>query len=650
MQQYYYVSNLTTVILSIGLAIFILIQGRKTTNILFSLYSLSVAFWAGAKFVSWVSTSDNLALFFMQLSIAIAIFIPIVYFHFSIVFTEQNRKIFWLYCLSAILFLFSFSPYMIRGLGVGEGIRTIIPGPFYLIFWVYFGLFIMLGLMNFYFALKTADLRKRNQIKYLILASIIGFGGGMLVFGSNLFPLLEPFGYGFIPLYSIIAAYAIVKHRLLDISVVLRRGIVYSILSLLITGIYFLAFSVFRDFIDQIIGTSSFWFNLPLIFLFIILFQPLQNKVQEVVDQLFYKEKIDREKEIISFSSQVMKILELRELLRFILLRVKQVLKIRNATIYVKDQKSNLFVDQDLNLLDDGFLHKLSLNFEVIFVSDIELIFPIYLKKELLGVLHINEKDSDDAFSFYEVDLIKTFLNQVAAALKNAFLLDEIIEHKRQLYSASNLASLGTLSAGMAHEIKNPLAVIKGLTQILPQNISDQEFLDKFVRIVPGQIDRINHTVEALLKVGKKPIAHKTDIDLNSLLKDVVDFVKVQFLKNKVEIILDFSTIKLIKADYNLLYQAFFNLLQNAAQAMPKGGIITIITEPCATVRIIDTGEGIAADKIDRIFSPFVTIKKDGIGLGLFMVKKILEEHDARVNVHSNLGKGTCFCVDFENN
>ena len=650
MQQYYYLSNLTTVVLSIGLAVFILIQGRKNTNILFALYSLCVAVWAGAKFISWVSISNDLALFFMQLSVATAVFIPIIYFHFSIVFTGQKNKMFWIYALSSVLFLLSFSPYMIRGLGIRDGIRTIIAGPLYIIFWVFFGVFIVFGLLNFRFALKKSDPRKRNQIKYLILASIIGFGGGMLVFGSNLFPLLEPFGYGFIPLYSVIAAYAIVKHRLLDISVVIRRGIAYSILSLLITGMYFLTFSVFRDIIGRIIGTNSFLVNLPLILIFVVLFQPLQNKVQEVVDQIFYKEKIDREKEIIFFSDQVMKILELRELLRFIVSRVKQVLKIKNASIYVKDRKSNLFFDQDLNILEDDFLHKLSMNFEVIFISDTELVFPIYLKKELLGVLHIKEKDSGDSFSYYEVDLIKTFLNQAAAALKNAFLLDEIIEHKRQLYQASNLASLGTLSAGMAHEIKNPLAVIKGLTQILPQNISDQEFLDKFVKIVPGQIDRINQTIEALLKVGKKPIVHKMDTDLNLLLNDVVDFVKIPFKKKNVEVVLDFSEIKLIKADYNLLYQAFFNLLQNAAQAMSNGGIITIKTEFQARGSVMDTGEGIAADKIDRIFSPFVTIKKDGIGLGLFMVKKILEEHDAHVNVHSKVGEGTCFCVDFENN
>jgi len=101
-------------------------------------------------------------------------------------------------------------------------------------------------------------------------------------------------------------------------------------------------------------------------------------------------------------------------------------------------------------------------------------------------------------------------------------------------------------------------------------------------------------------------------------------------------------------ADYNMLYQAFFNIIQNAGQAMSGGGVIVLKTYPEARVEITDSGSGIARDQMDKIFSPFVTSKEGGVGLGLFMVKKILEEHNATIDLESQIGLGSCFKVDFQ--
>lgn len=632
MQAYYYISNLTTVSLSIGLAFFILAQSRKPINLLFFFYSLCVAGWAAAKFLSWTAAGPW-PLFWMRSSIAVAVFIPVIYYHFSVRFTEkENSGLVPVYFCAFVLFVLSPSNFMVARLGQVEGIKTIIPGPLYIVFWIFFGALIISGFLNFYRGLKTPDVTRKNQLKYLILASVIGFGGGMLVFASNLLPQLEPIGYGFIPLYSLIAAYAIVKHRLLDISVVIRSGIVYSILTLFITGTYFLGLIAFRDYFAGLTATNPFLLNFSIIILFVLLFQPLRARIQEAVDRTFYKEKIDRERAIISFSGRAMNILDLNELLDFILKSLREVLKIRQAEIYIKDHE---------------FVERMKNSPGTIFLSDREILLPIFLKDELLGVLHVKDKLSCDSFSLFDVELLKTFLNQAASALKNSFLLDEIIEHKRQLYQASNLAALGTLAAGMSHEIKNPLAVIKGLTQVLPENLEDKEFLSKFVEIVPGQIDRINQTVEALLKIGKGPALKKKRLSLNILLEDIIGFVRLSFKNKDIEVKTRFSGNEQVFGDYNMLYQAFFNLIQNAAQAMPEGGIITLRILAGGSVEIEDTGSGIPEDKIGRIFSPFVTSKEGGVGMGLFMVKKILSDHDARITVRSIVGSGTVFCVDF---
>ncbi|NQU16629.1 MAG: hypothetical protein HQ564_01075 [Candidatus Saganbacteria bacterium] len=648
MNYYYYISSLTTIFLSIILAFFILAKGRKASNVLFCLYSLCVAGWSGAKFISWITILPQ-ALYWTRISIAIAVFIPVVYFHFSLLFTGRRNITVWrIYSLAAGLSLLSFSNAMVSGLKEFDGIKTIIPGILYIAFLLFFSALIAAGFKNFLLGQKSGNPRLKNQLKYLLVASFIGFGGGMLVFASNLNLNLEPIGYGFIPLYSLIAAYAIVKHRLLDINVVIRKGIVYSVSTLLITSIYFLGFSVFRDYISQFTRFNALLVNLIGILVFVLLFEPLRSKTQQIVDRTFYKDKIDREKAIIAFSSQVMGIVEFNELIRFIEKNVMVVLKLRLVTIYTDDRCSGNFMDSELNELGKKHVDSFRLISETIFVSEKEILLPILFKGELLGVLHVKEKLSGDSFSLFEIELLNTFLNQAASALKNAFLLNEVIEHKQRLFNSSNLANLGTLSAGMAHEIKNPLAVIKGMSQILPEYIDDREFLTKFANMIPGQIDRINLAIEALLKIGKRSEIQKKETDINKLLKDICDFLRIPFKHKNISIQINFSVISPVMADYNMLYQAFFNIIQNAGQAMSGGGVIVLKTYPEARVEITDSGSGIARDQMDKIFSPFVTSKEGGVGLGLFMVKKILEEHNATIDLESQIGLGSCFKVDFQ--
>lgn len=628
--NYYYLSNLTTVFLSVILAFFILFQGRKPLNLLFAFYSFAVAAWAGAKFLSWVFAS----IFLMRASIAFAVFIPTIYFHFSIVFTGREPvKKKNIYLLALLLFLLSFSPFMVSHLREGQGIS---PGPLYAVFALFFGSLIALGFYNFYRASQNAELNLKNQLLYLMLASIAGFGGGILVFVSNFFPGLEPVGYALVPFYSLIAAYAIVKHKLLDINVVIRGGMIYSLLTLLLTCLYFFFFAVFRDFFSGLAGLNYFFAQFLAILVFILLFQPLRNKVQDLVDRIFYREKIDREKALLAFSKKVAGIISIRELSAFIISEIKEVLKIKDASLYIKDRKLNLFLDDRMRGLGEG--------------EKDEMLLPIYFEDEKLAVLAVKEKLSGERFSLYDMELLQAFINPAAAALKNAFLLDEIMEDKRMLYQASNLANLGTLAAGMAHEIKNPLAVIKGLTQVMPLNINDPEYVENFVKIVPDQIDRINNTIEALLKIGKAPAIKKGEVDLNRLLLDVAGFVLPSLKSKNIEVATKFSELVPVWGDYNMLYQAFFNLIQNAGQAMPEGGTLTIETISPNRVRIADTGCGIAEERLPRLFSPFVSFREDGVGMGLFMVRKILEEHFAQISVQSKVGEGTIFTVDFRKN
>jgi signal transduction histidine kinase len=228
--------------------------------------------------------------------------------------------------------------------------------------------------------------------------------------------------------------------------------------------------------------------------------------------------------------------------------------------------------------------------------------------------------------------------------------INELSDENRRLYHsllrADKLAALGTIAAGMAHEIKNPLASVKGLTQVLPENLEDKEFIRKYSEIVPRQLDRINRIVEDLLAFGHPKELEAREFAVEELLKEALSLVENQYRKAGIEVNSKIEP-ALIMADPERMMQAFLNIILNAIQAMPGGGKLTIegkaLLDDRYLLKIADNGHGIPADKIQNIFDPFFTTKQEGSGMGLAVTYRIIKEHQGEIEVESAVGKGTVF-------
>ena len=235
-------------------------------------------------------------------------------------------------------------------------------------------------------------------------------------------------------------------------------------------------------------------------------------------------------------------------------------------------------------------------------------------------------------------------------------------ELESRIRQAERLAALGTLAAGLSHEIRNPLSAIKTFVQLLPRKIEKPGFLEKFQRTVPREIDRINQLIEDLLDMARPPKYHFAKTDISSLLKQTVDLMEaeMQIRHIQCECILS-ADLPSVRADSHQLVKAFQNLIQNAAQAMSAGGELTIeayyeqktpIHQHMAknrnrwvTVIFQDTGPGIPADAIKNIFNPFFSTKDNGTGLGLAITHKVITEHGGSIEVTSCTESGTRFTV-----
>lgn len=226
---------------------------------------------------------------------------------------------------------------------------------------------------------------------------------------------------------------------------------------------------------------------------------------------------------------------------------------------------------------------------------------------------------------------------------------DVLFQTEEHLRRADRLSALGELSAGMAHEIRNPLGSIKGAVEILKDDYSPDDTKYEFIQILLKETDRLNTIVQEFLGFArpKQPEFQLSDID--KTIESVLTLTAQEARKSgvRIEKKLD-STIGKRNLDAGLLKQAFLNIVLNAIQAMPDGGrliVETSLRNELLEVKIVDTGNGIPEENRKKLFSPFFTTKKNGTGLGLAITYRIIENHRGTIDVVSEPGRGTTITV-----
>jgi len=226
---------------------------------------------------------------------------------------------------------------------------------------------------------------------------------------------------------------------------------------------------------------------------------------------------------------------------------------------------------------------------------------------------------------------------------------DVLFQTEEQLRRADRLSALGELSAGMAHEIRNPLGSIKGAVEILKDDYSPDEAKYEFIQILQKETDRLNTIVQEFLGFARPKHPEFQQVNMNETIESVLMLTaqEARRVGVGVEKKLDPSIGKR-NLDAGLLKQAFLNMVLNAIQAMPHGGRLTVETglrNDMLEVKIADTGIGIPEENRKKLFSPFFTTKKNGTGLGLAITYRIIENHHGTIDVLSEPGKGTTFTV-----
>ncbi|MDM8523956.1 ATP-binding protein [Desulfococcaceae bacterium HSG8] len=245
----------------------------------------------------------------------------------------------------------------------------------------------------------------------------------------------------------------------------------------------------------------------------------------------------------------------------------------------------------------------------------------------------------------FAVAFLSSLLAEQERKTKKALLVME--DHVKRV---EKMAAIGEMAAGLAHEIKNPIASLRGSIQLLREEANYNPEQDKLMNIALREADRLNSLVSDFLLFAKPPVGRLEVFDLGSTLTETLMlFERDATCYGKISVTKEIVPGILIEMDPVHLHQVFWNLLLNAAESIDNGGSIHVemfpVKDKYVAIRVTDTGSGMSSEIIKTIFDPFITTKSRGTGLGLSIVHRIIESYDGRIEVESEIGVGTTFTL-----
>jgi len=671
---------------------------QNIANRLFACFVLSFATWNVGEFIMINSGNPETAILGVKIIFAGLAYAPVFFLHFSLAFPLKQRIPFFrknnliiLYLLPAVILTLFFSSFQID-IHRLERMKNVFyyalkfEEPYvFQIFIVIIGcvasIYVYWGIRNLISALGITRLPKQKlQIQYLIFGIVsVGVVGAGINLSNHFLKLGWPVFF-LASLYAILVslffAIALIKYRLLDIHVLIRGGILYSSLSGFVLAVYVLLIKNIGEMISQAYTPKSLFVESMLILFLVYMLRPFQRKAEDWIDRFFYVERYHHRRKFMEFSRALIELIDLKDVLRMtgrlisetlhtesiaILLfdeegeeyatryeeNVREQLKIRrNSSLIRHLRKSgegavleNLRIERGL---EEEAEHMLSLGFSGV--------VPIMLKERLIGLMVLGRKVNQKDYTNEEVEIMGAFSNQASLAISRALMYRDMSLKDRQIMQSEKMASLGELAAGIAHEIRNPLAIIAGSAETLKKQ-GDPETKEEMVGYIMEESDRINTMISNFLDFAKPKEPELVSCDIGGVIRRTIQLILPQARKQNVEVVEKFPLKPLyIEVDPELIQHAFMNIELNALEAMEHGGILKINVFSNqggrVLIRFSDTGSGVSPKISRKIFDPFFTTKEGGTGLGLSIAHNIVESHGGILTNTATEARGTTFTIN----
>lgn len=656
---------------------------------------MAMALWGGGLFWAGSAATGPDAILGWQIAHLGGFFTAAFFYHMVCIFCRIERKklLYFVYAQAIIFNIIGFrTNYLFDKTRLAFGLYYNSATPL-----LAAGIVIYLSviILSYYelskFLQKTKGLKRRETL-YVIFGFMAAFLGVAAVFLSEFhMDLLSPFGAFGIILYCLIISYAIFRYHIMDMQLAFRKSMVYLFSDGIMTSLFIIFIFFITRYLSDFTEINLLTIAAVAALTVAVFFYPLKVQVQVLIDRMFHKKSYDYYLTIQKMSRRIASISDIDKLFDYVgdtvfsMTGVSRIYLLSSGpdrgyeVVYRKVYQKKTNNKTGVSTGNDGEGIKIKKSSELIrfFKKSEEILFmdelpafegalgpekvehimndlkpfkcstvvPVFVDDKLSLLIVLGEKLSGDMFTDEEINLLYIVSSHITVALKNAELYKDKIHNER-------LASMGMMSATFAHEIRNPLTSLKTFAQLMPEKYNDPEFRDTFSRIVIGEIERIDGLIEDLLDFSSaKDTSRINYFNLITLIDDIVDYVRsrIEFENRDILFERHYEKDEINMTGYaEKLKQAFINIITNGCQSMHGQGVMKInikIHGRYVDVTISDTGEGISEKDIVKIFDPFITTKEMGIGLGLAISKRIIENHNGKIQVKSKVSKGTTFTV-----
>ncbi len=691
------VSNLVVGLICGSLIIVLLKYGSKKIHYIWALFNLSIALWGFGAFLVGMAKDSSTAFIFWMIAFIGSLPASTIFYHVIVVIGDLKRTktLIVLYIYSLIFYLLSvFNLAGIRMEYIYNSLYYVRGTDYRLVLLVAIWVsIIILAVVESFRLFISSQGRMRRQYSYLLTGFIVGFFGGILnvlpFFGYNVFPI----GNVFLCIYCVLVTYAILRHQLFDIEIIIKKTLVFAGIFACIYAVFSIFALLGQVFFDRF--TSSRYISMiPSIIVVTLMLRPLENLLINATNKYLFQKKYNYKELLKTFTSEVLTVFNIDDLLNLTVDKLSDIIKLDSCAVLIFDNEKQHFAvrasrgikDPGLTLVRSdsiiaflkhthGYILKKDLEDKKIFIPDdiraimdklsSDFIIPMILHEKIIGILSLGKKKSDEDFTQDDMDILLPLARTLAIAISNAELFEELGKAQAEAAQKEKMAVIGTLSAGINHEICNPLGIARGQCEAFLLNMKDglyvgktpeelirkaQDIMSKVIR----ETDRATAITKKLSSFAKPAKGEAELVDITKELDEVFGLVSYELKLDKIELKKNIdANLPHVMVDRKQFQEVLFNLLRNAGQAIGEKGTIVVTAKEAdgkVSIDIADTGSGIAQDKIKELFNPFFTTKDPGkgTGLGLFIVRQIVEKNGGKIYMkNTKVGNGTTFTVEF---
>ncbi|NWF89233.1 MAG: hypothetical protein HXY50_07180 [Ignavibacteriaceae bacterium] len=631
----------------------------------------------------------------LHLSVSI---IPALFLHFTLSFPREKiignkKRLSLLYTFSFLVFgLLTYSFVLILLEPTSSRINAYVIS--YNLSRVFLIICVIIGIAVFIHSYKNSPIESdKKKLKWILFGLFLGPLGFVLFWTLPIIIFRKPMVSEeivliLISIIPITFGISIVKYHLMDIDQVINRSVVYFFVIGVLLLLYLLIISLLANFAIQV---ESKVFSIITALTVVLLFQPLKNKTQKFVDKKFFRVQYDFREELKKFFDEIANSFDIKLLAHTVVARIESLLPVKKIGFFILSEKDklqlvthhnfDLLINRTIKFQRENLKTDLSLPVAVpssiepgvlIETADLEvfrrwginLVFPIKsTKDELHGFLVLGEKKSESRFTVEDIDLISAVVGRMAVSIDRIKLQEKLLAKRLESERLKELNQMKSyFISSVSHDMKTPLTSIKMFAELLKSSKEiNSDKAGEYLEMIEGETNRLTRLIDNVLDFSKIERGikeyHLENISLNEVVSRTMKMMQYQFKLHKFEVEQNLSEKeKLIYADKDAVEEALLNLLSNSIKYSGDNKIIKVTTQLENNFMILsveDKGIGIDKDNLKNIFNPFFRInskmmqKSGGAGLGLSIVKHIMDAHKGKIEVQSEFGKGSKFSSIF---